>query len=68
MYLFLWLSYLVDVEAHSGGGGDADIQNERVALGLQVMAQLLEQLLPWLLQAKHDVSQDARVKTTWSEH
>ncbi len=45
--------YLVDVEAHGGGGGDADIQDERVALGLQVVAQLLAQLLPWLLQAKH---------------
>lgn len=61
------VAYLVDVEAHSGGGGDADIQDERVALGLQVVAQLLAQLLPWLLQAAHAVTQDARVKMMWSK-
>ncbi len=33
-----------------------------MALGLQVVAQLLAQLLPWLLQAKHAVSQDAMSK------
>ncbi len=38
-----------------------------MTLGLQVVAQLLTQLLPWLLQAKHTVSQDARVKMIWSK-
>ncbi len=60
--------YLVDVQAHCGGGGDADIQDERVALGLQIVAQLLAQLLPWLLQAKPAVSQGTRIRMMGSKH
>lgn len=59
--------YLIDVQAHCGGRCDAHIQDQRVTLGLQVVAQLLTQLLPWLLQAKHAVRQDARVKMIWSK-
>ena len=42
--------HLVDVEADCAGRVDGDVQQQGMALGLQVVAQLLTQLLPWLLQ------------------
>lgn len=58
---------LVDVQPDCGGGADVHIQNQRVALGLQVVTQLLAQLLPWLLHESctqdaisHPVSQSVK--------
>lgn len=42
--------HLVDVETDCAGRVDGDVQQQGMALGLQVVAQLLRQLLPWLLQ------------------
>ena len=50
-FLQLRQCYLINVQTNCCGGADADIKDERMALRLQVVAQLLAQLLSGLLQA-----------------
>ena len=41
--------YLEDVAAHADGGANGGVQQQHVALGSQVRAQLGRQRLAWLL-------------------
>ena len=63
-FLQLRQCYLINVQTNCCGGADADIKDERMALRLQVVAQLLAQLLSGLLQAMpsiHETTQQLQL-------